>query len=74
MRMRQLFGPIGALGAAALFMSATPATSHAAGPADGMPTVHQMGVKAAHGARPTKSSNLSYHGGIGGIGVETGAD
>ena len=26
---------------------------------------------ASHGAKPTKSNNLSYHGGVGGIGVET---
>ncbi|HLX34357.1 MAG TPA: hypothetical protein VKR30_03840 [Candidatus Limnocylindrales bacterium] len=30
---------------------------------------------AAHGsARPSHSSNLTYHGGVGGVGVETGAD
>jgi len=28
-------------------------------------------VNAAHGARPTRSSNLYYHGGVGGIGIET---
>ena len=28
-------------------------------------------VKAARAARPTRSSNLYYHGGVGGIGVET---
>ena len=28
-------------------------------------------VHAAHGARPTRSSNLYYHGGVGGIGIET---
>jgi hypothetical protein len=28
-------------------------------------------VKAAHGARPTRSSNLYYHGGVGGIGIES---
>jgi hypothetical protein len=31
-------------------------------------------VKAAHAARPTRSSNLYYHGGINGVGVETGVD
>lgn len=28
-------------------------------------------AKAAHAARPTRSSNLYYHGGVGGIGIET---
>jgi hypothetical protein len=36
--------------------------------------VHQLSVKAAHSAHRTKSSNLYYHGGTNGIGVETGAD
>jgi serine protease len=37
-------------------------------------TVHQLSVKAAHPAPRTKSSNLYYHGGTRGIGVEAGAD
>ena len=28
-------------------------------------------VHAAHGARPTRSNNLYYHGGVGGIGIES---
>ncbi len=28
-------------------------------------------AKAAHAARPTRSSNLYYHGGVGGVGIET---
>jgi hypothetical protein len=33
-----------------------------------------MRVHGARPARPTKSKNLSYHGGVGGVGVVTGAD
>jgi serine protease len=60
------------LGVAGLVLS-VPATTHAAS-VSGAPTVHQLSVKAAHPARPRKSSNLSYHGGVNGVGVETGAD
>jgi serine protease len=65
---------VGALSATALLAGTTPATTHAAGSVNRAATVHQLSVKAAHPAPRTKSSNLSYHGGINGIGVETGAD
>ena len=38
-----------------------------------MPT-RGMVEKAGHGARPVKSKQLTYHGGVGGSGVVTGAD
>jgi serine protease len=34
-------------------------------------TVEAAHAKAAHAARPTRSSNLYYHGGVGGIGIES---
>ncbi|HEY7975488.1 MAG TPA: hypothetical protein VIG77_05730 [Ktedonobacterales bacterium] len=38
-------------------------------------SVHSMGVKGAKSAlKAAGSNNLSYHGGVGGVGVETGAD
>lgn len=73
MRLRSLLVGVGVLGVAGLGLS-VPATTHAAGSVSRAPTVHQLSVKAAHPARPSKSSNLSYHGGVGGVGVETGAD
>ena len=38
------------------------------------PTIYMPPRGNAHNARPTKSKNLTYHGGVGGVGVETGAD
>jgi hypothetical protein len=42
----------------------------------GRPSVYMPTRGAAHGSRPsrTKTKNLTYHGGVGGIGVETGGD
>ena len=40
----------------------------------GMETVHQSSVRAARPASSSSGSNLYYHGGTGGYGVETGAD
>jgi hypothetical protein len=37
-------------------------------------TVHSSAVKLAHRHGGGGSSNLTYHGGVGGVGVETGAD
>ncbi|HEX8733352.1 MAG TPA: hypothetical protein VF725_14990 [Ktedonobacterales bacterium] len=39
-----------------------------------MHPIHVMGIKASKAARPHRSSNLAYGGGVGGVGVETGAD
>jgi hypothetical protein len=72
-RLRSLLVPVGVLGVAGLVLS-VPATTHAAASVSRAPTVHQLSVKAAHAARPRTSSNLYYHGGTGGVGVETGAD
>jgi hypothetical protein len=80
-RLRSLLVGVGVLGVAGLALS-VPAITHAAGSVSRAPTVHQASVKAAHAARPTRSSNLYYHGGTVeagvnngvGIGVETGAD
>jgi hypothetical protein len=72
-RLRSLLVGVGVLGVAGLVLS-VPATTHAAASVSRAPTVHKLSVKAAHAARPTRSSNLYYHGGIGGVGVETGAD
>jgi hypothetical protein len=48
--------------------SAAPATSHA----QAKPSVMRIFTgKPSQPARPTRSNNLSYHGGVGGIGVET---
>ncbi|HEX4754668.1 MAG TPA: hypothetical protein VH661_02820 [Candidatus Dormibacteraeota bacterium] len=73
MRLRSLLVDVGVLGVAGLALS-VPATGHAASSVSRAPTVHQLSVKAAHPARPRKSSNLYYHGGVGGVGVETGRD
>ena len=75
MRCRTLLVSLGFLTGATLFVAATPArTASAAATVSGMATVHQMRPAPAGHSRPTKNKNLSYHGGIGGVGVETGAD
>jgi serine protease len=45
-------------------------------PDPGRPTIYMPARGAAHGNRPNHggSNNLVYHGGVGGVGVETGAD
>ncbi|HWF57820.1 MAG TPA: hypothetical protein VG520_05670, partial [Candidatus Dormibacteraeota bacterium] len=73
MRVRSLLVGVGVLGVAGLALS-LPATTHAAGSVSRAPAVHQLSVKAAHPAGSHKTSNLSYHGGVGGVGVETGRD
>ena len=73
MRLRHVLGPVGVLGVAGLVLS-VPATTHAAGSVSRAPTVHQLSVKTAQPASRRRTSNLSYHGGTGGVGVETGAD
>ena len=76
MRLRPVLGPIGALGAIALLLAATPAITHAAAAVSRADTVHQASVKHGHaaGTSSTAGQNLSYHGGVGGVGVETGGD
>jgi serine protease len=64
-----------ALGASALVTCAVPALSAAASaPVSRADTVHQSSVKHAGGQRAARTTNLTYHGGVGGSGVETGAD
>ncbi|HZC07517.1 MAG TPA: hypothetical protein VE338_17920 [Ktedonobacterales bacterium] len=67
-----------AVAAAALIMTASVGQASAAPKSSGTEvfhSIHTMGVKGAtQHSRPTHSSNLSYHGGTGGVGVETGAD
>jgi serine protease len=59
MKLRKLLlAPVGAL----LGVALTAALPVAAGE-NGMAVAHNLAVKAAHGARPTKSINLTYHGG-----------
>jgi hypothetical protein len=72
-RLRHVLGPVGVLGVAGLVLS-VPATTHAAGSVSRAPTVHQLSVKTAQPASRRRTSNLSYHGGTAGVGVETGAD
>ncbi len=64
------------IAAAALVMSTSvgQVSASAGHTVDSMRPMHVMGIKAAKPARPTKSSNLAYGGGTGGVGVETGAD
>jgi hypothetical protein len=38
------------------------------------PTIYMAPHGASHNARPVKSKQLTYHGGVGGYGVETGGD
>jgi serine protease len=40
----------------------------------GRPSIYMPPRGNAHNARPVKSKQLTYHGGVGGYGVETGAD
>ncbi len=74
MHLRLLLGPAAAVGAAGLLASATPATTRAAGPVSRAATVHQLSARVGHAASTTSTGNLTYHGGTGGVGVETGAD
>ena len=64
------------IAAAALVMSTSvgQVSANAGHGTEVLHAIHAMGIKAAKPARPTKSSNLTYKGGTGGVGVETGAD
>jgi hypothetical protein len=62
-----------ALGATAIVTCVTPGLSVGASAAVSRAvTVHQSSVKSAHASRPSRSSNLTYHGGV--PGVETAGD
>ncbi len=64
-----------ALASAALIMASTAGTASAAAaaPAGVVHHIQYMGIKTAR-TKPAGTNNLSYHGGVGGVGVETGAD
>ena len=74
MHSRLVAGSIACLTATAALAGATPVTTQAAAPVSRAATVHQLPVKAAKAASRTRTNNLTYHGGVGGIGVETGGD
>jgi hypothetical protein len=62
-----------ALGATAIVTCVTPGLSVGASAAVSRAvTVHQSSVKSAHASRPSRSSNLTYHGGV--PGVETASN
>jgi hypothetical protein len=75
MRRRYLCGAlVGVLvmtGALVTSAAARPAGSHAAGKLSVMRPLGFKPVQHAKRARPTRTNNLSYRGGVGGIGVET---
>ena len=86
-RSRSILAALGsvaiAAAAVALVMSvfvgnagARPISSTHAATIQKLGSIHSMSVfqKAAKPSRPRRSSNLSYHGGVGGVGVETGPD
>jgi hypothetical protein len=74
-RLRSLLVPSVAVSAAAVLALTAPATTVAAArSAAGTGAVQQMTVRPAHTHAASTSSNLYYHGGVGGVGVETGSD
>jgi hypothetical protein len=66
-----LVGVLAVAGALTTSAAAGPAGSHALGRLSVMRPLGFKPVQHAKPARPTRSKNLSYHGGVGGIGVET---
>jgi hypothetical protein len=67
-----LVGVLAIAGALTAASAARPAGSHAA--QSKMSVMRPLGFKGAHHAkpaRPNRTNNLSYHGGVGGIGVES---
>ncbi len=74
MRLPSLFAASLALSASAALALTAPATTVAAAPAAGTGAVQQMSVRSAQPHAATTSNNLYYHGGVGGVGVETGSD
>jgi hypothetical protein len=74
-RIKGLSRSVLALGASAIVTCAVPALSAAASePVSRADTVHQSSVKHARALIAARTSNLTYHGGVGGSGVETGAN
>jgi hypothetical protein len=74
-RVRTLLSAVGVLGVAGLALSVPATTTMAAArSAGGTGAVQQMKVRPAHPHAAGTSSNLYYHGGVGGVGVETGSD
>ncbi|HXA43327.1 MAG TPA: hypothetical protein VNV65_10510 [Candidatus Solibacter sp.] len=76
MRIKVLSRPVLALCASAAVAIAIPALGANASPSgNGTGVVHPSATKASgHHGGGGGGSNLSYHGGIGGVGVETGKD
>ena len=82
MRVKGLLGSIIAVGTSAVLAAAVPGVTIAAAgngnqqasdvnvPGD----AHKSPVKANRNKPGGRSNNLTYHGGVGGVGVETGAD
>src|SRR5579871_2601260 len=54
-----------------LTVTLTASAGHRAGPPGGVPAQAQPHIFKPVGQRPQRSSNLYYHGGVGGVGVET---
>jgi serine protease len=72
-QIKVLSRPVLALCASAIVAIAVPALSASASSSgNGTGTVHNSPTKAS--GHRGGSSNLNYHGGVGGVGVETGAD
>ena len=76
MRLTHVLGAVAAAGTAALMLAAAPAITQAAAAVSRADTVHEASVNAGHAGTSSRATgkNLSYHGGVGGFGVETGAD
>jgi hypothetical protein len=73
-RLPSLLAASLALSASAALALTAPATTVAAAPAASTGAVQQMSVRSAQPHAATTSNNLYYHGGVGGVGVETGSD
>jgi hypothetical protein len=73
-RLRSLFAATAMSAVAVLALTAPATTVAAARPAAGTGVVQQMTVRPVHAPAASTTSNLFYHGGVGGVGVETGSD
>jgi hypothetical protein len=74
-RLRSLLVGVGVLGVAGLALSVPATTTMAAARSvGGTGAVQQMKVRPAHPHAAGTTSNLYYHGGVNGVGVETGLD
>jgi hypothetical protein len=67
-----LVGVLATAGALTTSAAARPVSSHAPAKVSMMRPLGFKPVQHAKPARPRRTNNLSYHGGVGGIGVETG--